>query len=98
MTGSLSAGDLRTFRIEVNGNQTRVMSVRGKTNFEPAGGGAPTKIEAGYFAEWPQTGAPRAAAESGPEAQASVTRILTVEKRLLLFEDAARFEFTPWRH
>ncbi len=96
--GALTAFDLRTFRVEVDGSQIKVMSVRGQVTFVPASGGAPTKIGAGYFAEWPsQVAGPQAAAESGREAQTAVTSILTVEKRLLRLEKAARFEFVPWR-
>lgn len=80
--GDLTAFDLRTFKIEVDGDRALVMSVRGKMTFKPAAGGAPVKINAGYFADWPMTAGPRAAAQSDSTIQAEVPRILRVEKRL----------------
>ena len=96
--GVLSGGSGRTFRIETSGNKTRVMCVRRRTSFQAAKGGAPVKIGAGYFEEWP-TGAagPQPAAEAGPQAQTEVTKILEAEKQLRLLERQQRSAFTPWR-
>ena len=95
--GRLVAGSGRTFLIEVTGQKTRVMSVRGRVAFKPAGGGASTKVDAGFFAEWPGDAAPRSAADAGPEAQADVSRIITVKRRLLRLEKEERSAFLPWQ-
>jgi hypothetical protein len=96
--GDLTAFDLRTFQIEVDGDRARVMSVRGKTTFKPAGGGAPMRISAGYFADWPPTAArPLAAAQSDATVQADVPRILRVEKRLFRLQKEFGAGFIPWR-
>ena len=96
--GDLTAFDLRTFKMEVNGDHARAMSVRGKINFKPAGGGAPVNMSAGYFAEFPSSDpAPRAAAQSGSAAQAEVRHILRVEKRLFRLQKDFGFGFTPWQ-
>lgn len=64
--GDLTAFDLRTFKVEVSGERNRAMSVRGKINFKPAGGGRAVNFGAGYFTEWPASDPePRRAAESG---------------------------------
>jgi hypothetical protein len=95
--GTFVAGSGRAFLIEVTGQKTRVMSVRGRVAFEPVGGGVSTKIEAGFFAEWPRNAAPQPAADAGPEAQADVSRIMTVKRRLLRLEKEERTAFLPWR-
>jgi hypothetical protein len=96
--GDLTAFDLRTFKIEVDGDRARVMSVRGKMTFAPAPGGAPVKINAGYFAEWPaMAAAPRAAAESDATVQAEVPRLLRVEKRLFRLQKEYGSGFIPRR-
>lgn len=96
--GYLTAFSLGTFKIEVDGNRTRIMSVRGKTTFAPAGGGAPVKINAGYFAEWPALASgPRAAAQADFTVQAEVARILRVEKRLFRLQKEFDFGYIPWR-
>lgn len=95
--GDCTAFDLRTFKIEVQGDRARAMSVRGKINFKPAGGGAPVKMRAGYFAEFPSSDpAPRAAAESGSATQAEVRQILRGEKRLFGLQKDFGFGFAPW--
>ncbi len=95
--GTLTAFDLRTFKIEVAGNRTRIMSVRGNAIFAPAGGGAAVKIEAGYFAEWPASPAVPQAALADPKAQAEVTQILRTEKRLFHLQEQYASSFVPWR-
>ena len=96
--GVLSGGSGRTFRVETRDSKMRVMCVRGKTNFQAIEGGAPVKIGAGYFEEWPtDTAGPQPAAKSGPQAQAEVTGVLDVEKQLRFLERQQRSAFTPWR-
>jgi len=96
--GDLTAFDLRTFKIEVDGERARAMTVRGKINFKPAGGGAPVNMSAGYFAEFPSSDpAPQAAAESAFATQAEVRQILRVEKRLFRLQKDFGFGFAPWR-
>ena len=96
--GDFTAFDLRTFQIEVDGERVRAMTVRGKINFQPAGGGAPVNVSAGYFAEFPAgEPAPRPAAQSDSAAQAEVRHILRVEKRLFGLQKDFGFGFAPWR-
>ncbi len=96
--GDLTAFDLRTFKLEVNGDRTRALVVRGRVNFKPTGGGAPVNMDAGYFAEFPSSDpAPRAAAQSDAAAQAEVRRILRVEKRLFRLQKSLGFGFQPWQ-
>ena len=96
--GDLTAFDLRTFKIQFDGDRARLMSIRGKVTFKPAGGGAPVKINAGYFAEWPATSAtPHAVAQFDFAVQAEVPQILRVEKRLFRLQKEFGTGFVPWR-
>lgn len=96
--GDLTAFALRTCQIEVEGNRARVMSVRGKVDFQPNGKGIGVKIPSGYLAEFPQPpGVLKAAAASDSAIQAEVSGILQVEKRLFLLQKALQVSFLPWR-
>lgn len=57
--GDLTAFDLRTFKIWLEGGSARVMSVRGKVNFKPAGATAPVTIEPGILPNGPRPNANR---------------------------------------
>jgi hypothetical protein len=94
--GTLTVFDLRTFKIKVDGDGTRILSVRGNAIFQRVGGGPPLTIGAGYFAEWPANPEPRAAL-SDRSAQAEVTPILRTEKRLFNLQKQFGLTFVPWR-
>ncbi len=96
--GDLTAFDLRTFKIEVDGERARTMTVRGKIHFKPASGGAPVNMSAGYFAVFPSgESAPQAAAQADSATQAEVRQILRVEKRLLRLRKDLGSGFIPWQ-
>ncbi len=95
--GSLTAFDLRTFKIEVDGNRARIMSVRGKAIFAAADGSGVVTIGPGYFAEWPAHLAVPQAALSDLAAQAEVTQILSTEKRLRHLQKEYGLAYLPWR-
>jgi hypothetical protein len=94
--GTLTVFDLRTFKIKVDKDRTRILSVRGNAIFQPAGGGPPATIGAGFFAEWPANPEPHAAL-SDRNAQAEVTQILRTEKRLFHLQKQFGLTFVPWR-
>lgn len=96
--GTLVAGSGRVFKIEVQENKTSVMSVRGKTTFEPAETGNRIEIAPGYFAEWPGTVAgPQPAAQAGVKARAEIRRILAAEKHLRRLGEEQSSAVSPWR-
>ena len=96
--GNFTAFDLRTFKIDISRVRIEAVSVRGRVNFKPAGGGAPVKFDAGQFIDWPTRElAPQIVAESGPEVQAQVPQILRAEKRLIGLQKQFGTGFVPWR-
>ncbi|MEO8045127.1 MAG: hypothetical protein ABI674_09490, partial [Spartobacteria bacterium] len=96
--GSFTAFDLRTFKFDISRVRIQAVSVRGRVNFKPPGGGAPVKFDAGQFIDWPTRGlAPQIVAESGPELQAEVPQILRAEKRLFGLQKQFGTGFVPWR-
>ncbi len=95
--GTLTAFDLRTFKVAVDENRIRIMSARSKTIFVPVGGFEPVKIGAGYFAAWPASPAVPQPALSDPQAQAELAEILATERRLFREQEEHGLVFVPWR-
>jgi hypothetical protein len=96
--GVFVAGSGRTLRLRSDDHKMRLVCLRGKTIFQPAGGSELVKIAAGFFKEWPASATdPQPLAQAGAEVQAEVFEILEAEKSLRLLERANHWALAPWQ-
>jgi len=95
--GLLSIRQSALCHLEVEEKKLRLITIRGALDFTPSGSANFTRLEAGYFEEWPAPGSGARASELDSRAQEIIEKSLGVERKLLILQARRRLTPFQWR-
>lgn len=96
--GVLATDQPSLCRLELRGERMRIVCLRGSYTIAPAGGKAPSSIDAGYYRDFPPADTAPSPVEGEAQSQDQVDHSLDVEQKLLEMQRAERFSPFPWRN